>query len=124
MNKQTKNKFINACDLLNESVLEEIGPTFAKNHRKLMPGHVYFLNRQLLGKGKTLSNEVEGTRSFYDVLNDTIEDTVFIYICLSMKHIEDLENPAVTRERQILPIRLSMASSLMDRRILIFQCLV
>ena len=87
LNKQTKNKFINACDLLNESVLEEIGPTFAKNHRKLMPGHVYFLNRQLLGKGKTLSNEVEGTRSFYDVLNDTIEDTdIHLYLFIDEAH--------------------------------------
>ena len=76
LNDQTMKRFDDATDLLNgATVMEAIGPDFAKSHRKLEAGHVYFLNRQLLGKGKRLSNEDEGGRSFYDVLNDTIEDT-------------------------------------------------
>lgn len=84
LNDQTMKRFDAATDLLNgATVMEAIGPEFAKNHRKLEAGHVYFLNRQLLGKGKRLSNEDEGGRSFYDVLNDTIEDTdihLFLFI--------------------------------------------
>lgn len=84
LNDQTMKRFDDATDLLNgATVMEAIGPEFAKNHRKLEAGHVYFLNRQLLGKGKRLSNEDEGGRSFYDVLNDTIEDTdihLFLFI--------------------------------------------
>lgn len=84
LNDQTMKRFDDATDLLNgATVMEAIGPEFAKSHRKLEAGHVYFLNRQLLGKGKRLSNEDEGGRSFYDVLNDTIEDTdihLFLFI--------------------------------------------
>lgn len=84
LNDQTMKRFDDATDLLNgATVMEAIGPEFAKSHRKLEAGHIYFLNRQLLGKGKRLSNEDEGGRSFYDVLNDTIEDTdihLFLFI--------------------------------------------
>ena len=84
LNDQTMKRFDAATDLLNgATVMEAIGPEFAKSHRKLEAGHVYFLNRQLLGKGKKLSNEDEGGRSFYDVLNDTIEDSdihLFLFI--------------------------------------------
>lgn len=84
LNDQTMKRFDTATDLLNgATVMEAIGPEFAKSHRKLEAGHVYFLNRQLLGKGKKLSNEDEGGRSFYDVLNDTIEDSdihLFLFI--------------------------------------------
>lgn len=84
LNDQTMKRFDDATDLLNgATVMEAIGPEFAKSHRKLEAGHVYFLNRQLLGQGKRLSNEDEGGRSFYDVLNNTIEDTdihLFLFI--------------------------------------------
>ena len=88
LNEQTMKRFDAATDLLNGSTdMEAIGPNFAKNHRKLMPGHVYFLNRQLLGKGKKLSNESEGGRSFYDVLNDTIEDQdTHLYLFIDEAH--------------------------------------
>lgn len=84
LNEQTMKRFDAATDLLNGAVsMEAIGADFAKNHAKLLPGHVYFLNRQLLGKGKKLTNEAEGGRSFYDVLNATIEDDdihLFLFI--------------------------------------------
>lgn len=77
LNEQTMKRFDAATDLLNGAVsMEAISADFAKNHAKLSPGHIYFLNRQLLGKGKKLTNEAEGGRSFYDVLNATIEDDV------------------------------------------------
>ena len=84
LNEQTMKRFDAATDLLNGATdMIAIGPDFAKNHHKLMPGHIYFLNRQLLGKRKKLSHESEGGRSFYDVLNDTIEDPdihLFLFI--------------------------------------------
>ena len=84
LNEQTMKRFDAATDLLNGAVsMEAISANFAKNHAKLSPGHIYFLNRQLLGKGKKLTNEAEGGRSFYDVLNATIEDDdihLFLFI--------------------------------------------
>lgn len=88
LNEQTMKRFDAATDLLNRTTsMEAIGPNFAKNHTKLMPGHIYFLNRQLLGKGKKLSNEAEGGRSFYDVLNNTIEDDdIHLYLFIDEAH--------------------------------------
>lgn len=88
LNEQTMKRFDAATDLLNgATAMEAIGPDFAKSHMKLQPGHVYFLNRQLLGKGKKLSNEAEGGRSFYDVLNDTIEDDdIHLYLFIDEAH--------------------------------------
>ena len=88
LNGQTMKRFDAATDLLNGvTSMKAIGPDFAKNHKKLMPGNVYFLNRQLLGKGKKLSNEAEGGRSFYDVLNDTIEDDdIHLYLFIDEAH--------------------------------------
>lgn len=84
LNEQTMKKFDAATDLLHGTVsMEIINADFAKNHAKLLPGHIYFLNRQLLGKGKKLTSEAEGGRSFYDVLNATIEDDdihLFLFI--------------------------------------------
>ena len=88
LNEQTMKRFDAATDLLNgATAMETIGPDFAKNHRKLEPNHVYFMNRQLLGKGKKLSDEIEGGRSFYDVLNDTIEDDeLHLYLFIDEAH--------------------------------------
>lgn len=84
LNEQTMKRFDKATDLLNSvTVMETIGPEFAVNHRKLMPGHIYFLNRQLLSAHGKLVNEAEGSRTFYDVLSDTIEDSdihLFLFI--------------------------------------------
>ena len=82
-------RFDAATDLLNGAVsMEAISANFAKNHAKLSPGHIYFLNRQLLGKGKKLTNEAEGGRSFYDVLNATIEDDdIHLFLFIDEAHI-------------------------------------
>ena len=84
LNEQTMKRFDKATDLLNSvTVMETIGPEFAVNHRKLMPGHIYFLNRQLLSAHGKLVNEAEDSRTFYDVLSDTIEDSdihLFLFI--------------------------------------------
>ena len=83
LNEQTMKRFEAATDMLNGvTSMEVIGSEFAKNHK-----YIYFLNRQLLGKGKRLSNEAEGGRSFYDVLNDTIEDdSLHLYLFIDEAH--------------------------------------
>lgn len=87
LNDQTMMRFEEATDLIGVTNMKAIGPDFAKNHSKLMPGTIYFLNRQLLGKGKKLTNEAEGGRSFYDVLNATIEDSdIHLYLFIDEAH--------------------------------------
>ncbi|MCC0706468.1 DEAD/DEAH box helicase family protein [Clostridioides sp. ES-S-0190-01] len=88
LNEQTLKKFADATDLLSDAkTMEVIGPDFAKNHLKLQQGHIYFLNRQLLGEGKKLSNPSEVGRTFYDVLTNTIEDdNIRFYLFIDEAH--------------------------------------
>lgn len=84
LNEQTMKRFDAATELLNGATsMEAVGPEFAKDHARLMPGHVYFLNRQLLSKKGKLTNDAEGGRTFWDVLTNTIENTdthLFLFI--------------------------------------------
>ena len=76
LNEQTLKRFDEATDLLKAATLmETIGPDFAKSHSQLKQGHIYFLNRQLLSEGKTLVNNAEGGRTFFDVISNTINDS-------------------------------------------------
>ncbi|MFU0841002.1 MAG: Helicase ATP-binding domain-containing protein [Burkholderia sp.] len=83
LNTQTMLRFGAATDLLTPTSMEVVGPEFPRSHERLMPGKIYFLNRQLLSKKGRLSNGNEGGRTFYDVLSRTIEDTsshLFLFI--------------------------------------------
>lgn len=88
LNEQTMKRFEAASDLLTGAiVMEAIGPDFAKSHIKLMPGHIYFLNRQLLSAKGKLANAPEGGRTFYDVLTDTISDPdIHLYLFIDEAH--------------------------------------
>lgn len=88
LNEQTLKRFDAATDILNgATVMEAVGPDFAKAHSRLMPGHVYFLNRQLLSKKGKLTNDAEGGRTFYDVLTNTIEDDdTHLYLFIDEAH--------------------------------------
>lgn len=88
LNEQTMKRFDAATDMLNgATVMETVGPDFAKVHDRLNPGHIYFLNRQLLSSTGKLTNEVEGGRSFYDVLTNTIEDMcTHLYLFIDEAH--------------------------------------
>ena len=87
LNAQTMKRFESATELLGKTVMESIDNTFSKNHSKLLPGRIYFLNRQLLGKGRKLQGEAEGGRSFYDILNNTIEDpNIHLYLFIDEAH--------------------------------------
>ncbi|MEK1347732.1 DEAD/DEAH box helicase family protein [Limosilactobacillus fermentum] len=88
LNEQTMKRFNAATDLLNGATsMETVGPEFAKAHDRLMPEHIYFLNRQLLSKKGKLTNNTEGGRTFWDVLTNTIEDTdTHLYLFVDEAH--------------------------------------
>ena len=88
LNEQTLKRFDSATDILvGATKMETIIPEFAKSHNKLEPGHIYFLNRQLLASKKKLTNAAEGGRTFYDVLSDTINDhDIHLYLFIDEAH--------------------------------------
>ena len=88
LNEQTMKRFDAATDILNGATsMEAVGPEFAKAHACLMPGHIYFLNRQLLSKKGRLTNDAEGGRTFWDVLTNTIEDAdTHLYLFIDEAH--------------------------------------
>ena len=85
LNRQTMKRFQQASEFLGP-VMEEIGPEFARGHGRLEPGRIYFLNRQLLGKGKTLSGEAEGGHSFHDVLEATLGSGIRLWLFIDEAH--------------------------------------
>ncbi|MCI8304703.1 MAG: DEAD/DEAH box helicase family protein [Lawsonibacter sp.] len=88
LNEQTMKQFIKAADLLGRTMsMQTIGSQFSRNHKKLLPGHIYFLNRQLLTVKGKLSGGAEGGRSFYHVLADTIQDpNIHLFLFIDEAH--------------------------------------
>lgn len=84
LNEQTLKRFSDSSDILNSTTsMQSIGPEFAQGHQQLLPGTIYFLNRQLLSQGGLLVKGIEGGRTFYDVITNTIEDRnthLFLFI--------------------------------------------
>lgn len=81
LNAQTCNRFMTMSEKLADSIwdhrhVETIGNDFCASHEELDRHRVYFLSKDLLGKGKLLvkGSESNGGRVFWDVLNKTIED--------------------------------------------------
>ncbi|MDE2828304.1 MAG: DEAD/DEAH box helicase family protein [Bacteroidota bacterium] len=88
LNEQTRRRIKEASDLLDNSRLCVIEPSFTG--RQLEHGNVYFLNRQKLAKKGLLVRATRGDRqapTFWDVLRNTIEDdTVTLYVILDEAH--------------------------------------
>lgn len=81
LNDQTLARFVQASDKLADRLgdrrhLEIIGNDFAASHEVLERKHVYFMNKDLLGKGKLLTkgSEANSGRVFWDILDRTIKD--------------------------------------------------
>src|SRR5207249_2507415 len=72
LNRQTRNKMLDASDLLVPKTLVEIDDGFLDD--ELSPGRVYFLNTQKLSKTSRLVQSATNLRqaSFWDVLANTI----------------------------------------------------
>jgi len=73
LNRQTRNRMLNASDLLAPATLVEVDDGFL--HRELAANRVYFLNIQKLSRSGRLSQSGTNLRqaSFWDVLANTIE---------------------------------------------------
>lgn len=81
---QTRLRLLDATDL-DVSRIESITATFCQNHTQLEAGQVYFLHRQLLGKGRKLDGGGESL-SFWQLLKDTIASGVHLYLFLDEAH--------------------------------------
>lgn len=81
LNDQTRARFVNVADKLadwmsDERHLETIENNFGASHEVLEPKHVYFMSKDLLGKGKLLTKGSENNngRIFWDIVDRTIKD--------------------------------------------------
>nr|WP_325300829.1 DEAD/DEAH box helicase family protein [uncultured Dysosmobacter sp.] len=94
LNTQTLNRFVNCSDRLatwsqDRQYLETIKNTFCGTHNQLIPGHVYFLSKDLLGSGNKLvsKDEENGGQTFWDMLDRTIKDpNVNLYLFIDEAH--------------------------------------
>lgn len=81
LNDQTRARFVNVADKLadwmsDERHLETVENNFGASHEALEPKHVYFMSKDLLGKGKLLTKGSEDNigRIFWDIVDRTIKD--------------------------------------------------
>ena len=94
LNDQTRARFVTTSDRLaswpgDNRVLEDVGNTFCASHERLSPRHVYFLSKDLLGRGNKLvsGSEENSGRIFWDVLDRTIKDpAVNLYLFVDEAH--------------------------------------
>lgn len=88
LNAQSMRRFASASDLLSPNSMETVTSQFAVNHPKLEPGHVYFMNRQLLTSNGILTKPSEQGRTFYDILRDTIRDkSIHLFLFIDEAHL-------------------------------------
>lgn len=81
LNDQTRARFVEVSDKLaewmaDERHLEVVRNDFGASHEVLEPRHVYFMSKDLLGKGKLLTKggELNSGRMFWDIIDRTIND--------------------------------------------------
>ena len=94
LNDQTHARFVSCSDKLADwpgdaRCLEDVGNTFCASHEVLDPRHVYFLSKDLLGRGNKLvkGGEDNSGRVFWDVLDRTIKDPeVNLYLFIDEAH--------------------------------------
>lgn len=87
LNRQTRNRMLEASELLAPRHLIELDDSFLET--KLLPRHVYFLNTQKLSKTSRFVQGGTNLRemSFWDVLTNTIADPgVTLYLILDEAH--------------------------------------
>ena len=82
--EQTRERLLEATDL-EPSRIETVTNTFTHEHERLEAGKVYFLHRQLLGKGKLLTRGGE-SRTFWQVLRESIDSGLHLYLFLDEAH--------------------------------------
>ncbi|WP_291290243.1 DEAD/DEAH box helicase family protein [Enorma sp.] len=94
LNDQTHARFVSCSDKLADwpgdtRCLEDVSNTFCAAHEVLDPRHVYFLSKDLLGRGNKLvkGGEENSGRVFWDVLDRTIKDPeINLYLFIDEAH--------------------------------------
>ncbi len=101
LNVQSMNKLINACDHLSFSKITTIASDDFKDDL-LYPGHVYFINTQLLGKDRLLTKEGGDKRNttFWQTLADTIARAPQDFVLI----IDEAHRGASASDRNRTPI--------------------
>jgi type III restriction enzyme len=87
LNRQTRNKMLDASDLLLPNILVEIDEGFLEE--KLAPKRCYFLNTQKLSKASRLVQSGTNQRqfSFWEILTNTIQSgKTIVYLILDEAH--------------------------------------
>ena len=73
LNRQTYDKMMNTSEILSPMSMEIIDSSF--NHQTLIPGRIYFLNTQKLGKDKLLTTLGDGRQyTIWQTIDNTIEE--------------------------------------------------
>ena len=94
LNAQTHARFAGCSDKLanwlgDNRCLEDVTNNFCASHEVMEPRHVYFLSKDLLGRGNKLvkGGEDNSGRVFWDVLDRTIKDPgVNLYLFIDEAH--------------------------------------
>lgn len=100
LNTQSKSKLLNACDNLpfHRMVTIESGNFDAE---RLYPGHVYFINTQLLGRDKRLTLDGdERDFTFWRTVANTVADAAQDFILI----IDEAHRGATANDRNRVPI--------------------
>ena len=101
LNVQSMNKLINACDHLPFAKITTIASDNFKDDL-LYPGHVYFINTQLLGKDKLLTKEGGDNRNttFWQTVAATIDRAPQDFVLI----IDEAHKGATATDRNRTPI--------------------
>jgi type III restriction enzyme len=99
LNAQSKSKLLNACDNLPFHLMVTIdSDTF--DEERLYPGHVYFINTQLLGKDKLLTQDGDRHFTFWETAANTIAHGPQDFILI----IDEAHRGAAANDRNRTPI--------------------
>ena len=117
LNDQTRARFVEVSDRLanwftDQRHLEVVENNFGASHEVMEPHHVYFLNKQLLGRNSNLNkaSELNSGRIFWDILEATIQDPdCHLYLFIDEAH-RGLGNNASDDEN----VRASIYANLID----------
>jgi type III restriction enzyme len=99
LNAQSKSKLLNACDNLPFHMMVTIDSENFDSER-LYPGHVYFINTQLLGKDKLLTKEGDRHFTFWQTVGNTIAQAPQNFILI----IDEAHRGAAANDRNRTPI--------------------
>ncbi len=99
LNTQSKNKLLNACDNLPFHEMVTIDSD-SFDEERLYPGRVYFINTQLLGKDKLLTQEGDRHFTFWQTVANTVAHAPQDFVLI----IDEAHRGASANDRNRTPI--------------------